>query len=100
VTISGISLELTDSGVQVLDGQDTGLMVGQLTGTATVVESGAAAAHTTLWLDVNGSSCLQPTAISFDLDRWRAALRSGDLRVYVYGGPKIPKVVGIEPAPD
>jgi hypothetical protein len=57
-------------------------------------------AHISLWLDVAGSSCLLPTAVSFDLDRWRAALGPGSLRVYVYGGPKIPKVVGIELAPD
>jgi hypothetical protein len=57
-------------------------------------------AHISLWLDVAGSSCLLPTAVSFDLNRWRAALGSGSLRVYVYGGPKIPKVVGIEQAPD
>jgi hypothetical protein len=57
-------------------------------------------AHTSLWLDVAGSSCLLPSAVSFDLDRWRAALGPGSLRVYVYGGPKIPKVVGIEQAPD
>jgi hypothetical protein len=54
--------------------------------------------HTTLWLDIDGKSCLLPTSISFDLDRWRSALGPGTLQVYVYGGPKIPKVVGIEPA--
>jgi hypothetical protein len=64
------------------------------------VESGASASHTSLWLDINDRSCLLPTSISFDLDRWRAALGSGDLRVDVYGGPKIPKVIGIEPAVD
>jgi hypothetical protein len=53
--------------------------------------------HHTLWLDVDGKSCLLPGSISFDLDRWRSALGPGGLRVYVYGGPKIPKVVGIEP---
>jgi hypothetical protein len=53
---------------------------------------------TTLWLDIDGKSCLLPSSISFDLDRWRAALGLGTLRVYVYGGPRIPKVVGIEPA--
>jgi hypothetical protein len=52
----------------------------------------------TLWLDVDGRSCLLPGMISFDLDRWRSALGPGSVRVYVYGGPKIPKVVGIEPA--
>jgi hypothetical protein len=52
----------------------------------------------TLWLDVAGRSCLLPGLISFDLDRWRSALGPGSVRVYVYGGPKIPKVVGIEPA--
>jgi hypothetical protein len=51
-----------------------------------------------LWLDVDGRSCLLPGSISFDLDRWRSALGPGSVRVYVYGGPKIPKVVGIEPA--
>jgi hypothetical protein len=56
-------------------------------------------AHTSLWLDVGDSSCLLPTAVSFDLARWRAALGAGSLRVYVYGGPKIPKVVGIEQSP-
>jgi hypothetical protein len=52
----------------------------------------------TLWLDVDGKSCLLPGSISFDLDRWRSALGPGSVRVYVYGGPRIPKVVGIEPA--
>ena len=54
----------------------------------------------TLWLDIDGKSCLLPGSISFDLDRWRSALGPGSARVYVYGGPKIPKVVGIEPAVD
>jgi hypothetical protein len=52
----------------------------------------------TLWLDVDGRSYLLPGSISFDLDRWRSALGPGSVRVYVYGGPRIPKVVGIEPA--
>jgi hypothetical protein len=56
--------------------------------------------HHTLWLDVDGKSCLLPGSISFDLDRWRSALGPSGLRVYVYGGPKIPKVVGIEPVVD
>jgi hypothetical protein len=65
------------------------------------VDAGASVApHTTLWLDIDGKSCLLPTSISFDLDRWRSALGPGSVRVYVYGGPKIPKVVGIEPAVD
>jgi hypothetical protein len=54
--------------------------------------------HITLWLDIDGRSCLLPGSISFDLDRWRSALGPGSVQVYVYGGPKIPKVVGIEPA--
>jgi hypothetical protein len=54
----------------------------------------------TLWLDIDGRSCLLPGSISFDLDRWRSALGPGSVRAYVYGGPKIPKVVGIEPAVD
>jgi hypothetical protein len=52
----------------------------------------------TLWLDIDGKSCLLPGLISFDVDRWRSAIGSGSARVYVYGGPKVPKVVGIEPA--
>jgi hypothetical protein len=56
--------------------------------------------HITLWLDIDGKSCLLPGSISFDLDRWRSALGPGSVRVYAYGGPKIPKVVGIEPAVD
>jgi hypothetical protein len=56
--------------------------------------------HHTLWLDVDGKSCLLPGTISFDLDRWRSALGPGSVRVYVFGGPKIPKVVGIEPTVD
>jgi hypothetical protein len=49
-------------------------------------------------LDVNGKSCLVQTPVSFDVDRWRSAIGPGSARVYVFGGPKIPKVVGIEPA--
>ena len=64
------------------------------------VEAAAGVPHTTLWLDIDGRSCLLPTLISFDLDRWRSALGPGSVRLYVYGGPKIPKVVGIEPALD
>jgi hypothetical protein len=56
--------------------------------------------HITLWLGIDGKSCLLPTEVSFDVDRWRSALGPGSVRVYVYGGPKIPKVVGIEPAVD
>jgi hypothetical protein len=52
----------------------------------------------TLWLDVDGKSCLLPGLISFDVDRWRSAIGPEGARVYVYGGPKVPKVVGIEPA--
>jgi hypothetical protein len=54
--------------------------------------------HITLWADVAGTSCLLPSAVSFDAARWRAAIGSGSVRVYVHGGAKIPKVVGIEPA--
>jgi hypothetical protein len=56
--------------------------------------------HHTLWLDIDGRSCLLSGSVSFDLDRWRSALGPGSVRVYMYGGPKIPKVVGIEPAVD
>jgi hypothetical protein len=56
--------------------------------------------HHTLYLDIDGKSCLLSGSVSFDLDRWRSALGPGSLRVYMYGGPKIPKVVGIEPAVD
>jgi hypothetical protein len=52
----------------------------------------------TLWLDVAGKSCLLPGSISFDVDRWGSAIGPESARVYVYGGPKVPKVVGIEPA--
>ena len=54
--------------------------------------------HVSLWLDVDGHSCLLPSSTSLDLDHWRSALGAGTLHVYVYGGPNVPKVVGIEPA--
>jgi len=67
----------------------------------TTTDAGSAyVGHTTLWLDIDGRSCLLPGSVSFDLDRWRSALGPGSVRVYMYGGPKIPKVVGIEPAGD
>ena len=55
--------------------------------------------HITLWADIAGTSCLLPTAVSFDAARWQTAIGPGSVRVYVHGGAKIPRVVGIEPAP-
>ena len=56
--------------------------------------------HITLWADVAGTSCLLPTAVSFDAARWQTAIGSGSLRVYVHGTGKTPRVVGIEPEPE
>jgi hypothetical protein len=65
------------------------------------VGDGQGIANVSLWLQIDGKECLLPTIISLDVDRWKAALGDGDLRVYAFDAVKpkmLPQVVGIDPA--